>query len=58
MNEPFRLHLEFSSLADFAAFIQLVRGGDLDETKLAEVTAKLRKSTKVLLDTEKKASAT
>jgi hypothetical protein len=43
-------HLEINSLEDFVALVAIVRGTDL--TQLAELTAKLTKSTQALAAAE------
>lgn len=45
--------LEITSLEEFAAFVAIIRGSNLDDPKLLELTAKLQKSTKQLSDAEK-----
>lgn len=45
-QDKFRYTLQFDSLADFARFVAIVRGGDgVNEAQLRELTARLREST-------------
>ncbi len=48
MNDERRFHLEINSLEAFAAFCALIRGEDLDDDKIRELTARLTKATAVL----------
>ena len=50
--ERHRFHIEINSLEEFAAFVALIRGKDLTDQKLQELTARLRKATTALSDAE------
>jgi hypothetical protein len=55
-HADFRFTLEFDSMAEFAIFVAILRGIDFgDDAKLQEMTARLKKSTKVLTDAERAA---
>ena len=49
-----RFHIEINSLEDFIQFVHIIRNDEIDPDKLKRITDSLTKSTKLLVDAEKK----
>jgi len=50
-NSPFHFVIS-GDLRDFAVFCAIIRGDDLDDAKIAELTARLKQHTETLVKAE------